>query len=47
MLAQLVGAGVPVSGFSTTRTSLEEIFLRVYGTDSLHDAGVEPVGVGA
>jgi ABC-2 type transport system ATP-binding protein len=37
VLAELVGAGVPVSGFTTERTSLEEIFLRVYGTDSLDE----------
>ncbi|MEX5303236.1 ABC transporter ATP-binding protein [Kocuria sabuli] len=47
VLAELVGAGVPVSGFSTQRTSLEEIFLRVYGTDSLEATEVETAGVGA
>jgi ABC-2 type transport system ATP-binding protein len=48
VLAELVGAGVAVSGFSTQRTSLEEIFLEVYGTDSLDDAAhSETVGVGA
>ncbi|WP_371870247.1 ATP-binding protein DrrA1-3 family domain-containing protein [Kocuria dechangensis] len=48
VLAELVGAGVPVTGFTTQRTSLEEIFLRVYGTDSLHDqTGTEMAGVGA
>lgn len=49
VLADLVGAGVAVSGFSTARTSLEEIFIRVYGADSLDDAtGVaQTVGVGA
>ena len=31
VLRELVGAGVDVRGFTTTRTSLEEIFLRVYG----------------
>lgn len=47
VLAELVGAGVPVSGFSTARTSLEEIFIRVYGADSLDDADrTETVGVG-
>ncbi|MEF3120118.1 ATP-binding cassette domain-containing protein [Kocuria flava] len=46
VLAELVGAGVPVSGFTTVRTSMEEIFLRVYGTDSLQDADtVAGVGV--
>lgn len=47
VLAELVGAGVPVSGFSTERTSLEEIFLRVYGTGSPEDAArPEPAGAG-
>jgi ABC-2 type transport system ATP-binding protein len=49
VLADLVGAGVAVSGFSTARTSLEEIFIRVYGADSLQadtDAA-QTVGVGA
>lgn len=31
VLRELVGAGVDVRGFTTSRTSLEEIFLRVYG----------------
>jgi ABC-2 type transport system ATP-binding protein len=48
VLAELVGAGVPVSGFSTQRTSLEEIFIRVYGADGLDEATrAETVGVGA
>ena len=49
VLAALVGAGVAVSGFGTARTSLEEIFIRVYGVDSLEadtDAA-QTVGVGA
>lgn len=32
VLAELVRSGVAVSGFSTHRTSLEEIFFRIYGT---------------
>ena len=32
VLRELVGAGVPVTGFATQRTSLEDIFIRVYGT---------------
>lgn len=49
VLAELVGAGVPVSGFSTARTSLEEIFIRVYGADGLDEAttAVQTAGVGA
>ena len=48
VLTELVRAGVPVSGFSTARTSLEEIFIRVYGADSLEAATqAETVGVGA
>ena len=48
MLTALVRAGVPVSGFSTARTSLEEVFIRVYGADSLEAATqAENVGVGA
>ncbi|MFI7744633.1 ABC transporter ATP-binding protein [Kocuria rhizosphaericola] len=48
VLTELVGAGVRVSGFSTARTSLEEVFIRVYGADSLEDATQpETVGVGA
>ncbi|MFC4904150.1 ABC transporter ATP-binding protein [Kocuria oceani] len=48
VLTELVGAGVPVSGFTTARTSLEEVFIRVYGADSLEDATQpESVGVGA
>ncbi|MEX5261571.1 ABC transporter ATP-binding protein [Kocuria sp. CPCC 205263] len=48
VLTELVRTGVPVSGFATARTSLEEIFIRVYGTDSLDDATQpETVGVGA
>ncbi|RYV52976.1 ABC transporter ATP-binding protein [Pengzhenrongella frigida] len=39
ILAELVRHGVQVRSFTTARTSLEEIFLRVYGTPS------EPVGV--
>jgi ABC-2 type transport system ATP-binding protein len=38
VLTELVGAGVPVSGFTTARTSLGEIFIRVYGADSINDA---------
>lgn len=34
VLTELVGAGVAVSGFSTERTSLEEIFLRIYGAEA-------------
>ena len=48
VLTELVGAGVPVSGFTTARISLEEIFIRVYGADSLDEATqAETVGVGA
>ena len=48
VLTELVRAGVPVSGFSTARTSLEEVFIRVYGADSLEAATqAENVGVGA
>lgn len=48
VLAELVGAGVPVSGFTAARTSLEEIFIRVYGSDSLDEATrPETVEVGA
>ena len=48
VLAELITAGVPVSRFTTSRTSLEEIFLRVYGTDTLEDAEAEQLaGVGA
>jgi ABC-2 type transport system ATP-binding protein len=39
VLRELVTAGVAVRSFTTARTSLEEIFLRVYGQPS------EPVGV--
>jgi ABC-2 type transport system ATP-binding protein len=48
VLTELVGAGVPVYGFTTARTSLEEIFIRVYGADSI-EAATQPetVGVGA
>ena len=47
VLTELVRAGVPVSGFSTARTSLEEIFIRVYGADSLQNDEAEMAGVGA
>ena len=48
VLTELVRAGVAVSGFSTARTSLEEVFIRVYGADSLDEATqAETVGVGA
>ena len=49
MLTALVRAGVPVSGFSTARTSLEEVFIRVYGTDSLDEktGAMQAAGVGA
>ncbi|MFI7482472.1 ABC transporter ATP-binding protein [Kocuria sp. M1R5S2] len=38
VLAELVAAGVPVTGFTTVRTSLEEIFIRVYGADSAQES---------
>jgi ABC-2 type transport system ATP-binding protein len=49
VLAELVGGGVAVSGFGSQRTSLEEVFLRVYGTDTLaaRTSGTETAGVGA
>jgi ABC-2 type transport system ATP-binding protein len=50
ILASLVGAGLPVSGFEMRRIPLDEIFVQVYG----HDAAVDeqmpsgpPVGAGA
>lgn len=33
LLKYLIGSGIAVSSFTTSRTSMEEIFLRVYGTD--------------
>ena len=47
VLTELVRAGVAVSGFTTARTSLEEIFIRVYGADSLQNDEAEMAGVGA
>lgn len=47
VLAEIVRAGVAVSGFTTARTSLEEIFIRVYGADGVRDPEAEPAGVGA
>ena len=34
LLRRLLGRGVQVSSFTTSRTSLEDIFLRVYGADN-------------
>lgn len=39
VLRELVAAGLPVTGFTTSRVSLEEIFIQVYG-DQHAEAGV-------
>lgn len=33
LLSHLTGSGLQISSFTTSRTSMEDIFLRVYGTD--------------
>lgn len=38
ILEELIGAGVAVRSFSTTKISLEEIFIRVYGDQNRPDA---------
>jgi ABC-2 type transport system ATP-binding protein len=42
ILASLVAAGVPVTGFEMRRISLDEIFVQVYGTDAAADALAPP-----
>lgn len=44
VLSELVGAGVGVSDFTAVRTSLEEVFLKVYGTRA--DEQPETTGTG-
>ncbi|MFD0045421.1 DUF4162 domain-containing protein [Pseudarthrobacter scleromae] len=38
ILRELVAAGVSVRSFTTTKISLEEIFIRVYGDQNRADA---------
>lgn len=46
ILKDLVAAGVTVRSFTTTKISLEEIFIRVYGDQNKAEASTyEPAGV--